>query len=223
MRLSRIVPVTALALVMGGLVAAQEKAKLDQKKPADDKKQEKAGPLFDVDRFIKEYDRNGDGFLQRDEVPAYLRDRFDELDTNKDGKLSREELEKGVARLQPRRRPSDVVFILIETSDCDEGCAGELQQIYDTLRRLDKNKDGMIDPEELKAARQQLLEERVDNIIKELDTNKDGRISRDEARGMIKRNFDQIDTNKDGFIDRNELLKAASERIKEEKQEKKER
>jgi Ca2+-binding EF-hand superfamily protein len=214
---------TVLALLIGGLAAAQDKAKPDPKKPTDDKKQEKTGLHFDVDRFIKEYDKNGDGFLQRDEVPAYLRDRFDELDTNKDGKLSREELEKGIVLLQPRRRPSDVVFILIETSDCDDECAGELQQIYDTLRKLDKNKDGKIDPEELKAARQELLEERVDNIIKELDTNKDGKISRDEARGPIKRNFDKIDTNKDGFIDREELLKAASERIKQEKQEKKER
>src|SRR5262249_46267278 len=158
-------------------------------------------------------DKNGDGFLQRDEVPAYLRDRFDELDTNKDGKLSREELEKGVAYLQPRRRTSDFLFILIETSDCDADCSGEIQRVYDALRKLDKNKDGKMDGEELKAARQEMLEERVDNIIKELDANKDGRISRDEARGPIKRNFDKIDTNKDGFIDRGELLRAASERV----------
>src|SRR5262249_12944881 len=153
------VPITALALAMGALVAAQDQTKPDQQKPTDDKKQEQAGLHFDIDGLIKEYDKNGDGFLQRDEVPAYLRDRFDQLDTNKDGKLSREELEKGMVHLQPRRRPSDVVFLLIETSDCDEECAGELQQIYDPLRRLDRNKDGKLDPEELKAARQQLLEE----------------------------------------------------------------
>jgi uncharacterized protein (TIGR03000 family) len=175
---------------------------------------------FDVDEFIKDYDKNGDGFLQRDEVPPYLRDRFDELDTNKDGKLSREELEKGAVHLQPRRRPSDVVFLLIEISDCDDDCEGELQRAYDALRKLDTKKDGKIDPEALKTVRQELLEERVDNIIKELDTDKDGKISRKEAKGPIKRNFDEIDTNKDGFIDRDELLKAASERIKARKEEK---
>jgi Ca2+-binding EF-hand superfamily protein len=209
-----------LTLLLGGWAAAQNKA--DQRKPEDAQKQDRASPRFDIDQLLKDYDRNGDGFLQRDEAPAYLRDHFDQLDANKDGKLSREELEKGVAYLQPRRRPSDFLYILIEMSDCDDDCSGEIQHVYDTLRKLDKNKDGRIDPEELKAARQEMLEERVDNILKELDANKDGRISREEARGPIRRNFDKLDTNKDGVIDREELLRAASERIKA-PQEKKER
>jgi Ca2+-binding EF-hand superfamily protein len=173
-----------------------------------------SGPLhFEVDQFIKEYDRNGDGFLQRHEVPPWLRDRFDQLDTNQDGKLSRDELHKGIVHLQPRRRPSDVVFVLIEMSDCDQECAGELQHIYDVLRQLDTNHNGKIDADELKTMRQRLLEERVDRRLQELDTNHDGKISKDEARGRIKENFDKIDTNHDGFIDRNELLRAATEHI----------
>jgi Ca2+-binding EF-hand superfamily protein len=202
-----------LALALGGLVAAHNQNKTDQKNPQETKKQPGNPFRIDVDRLIKEYDKNGDGFLQRDEVPGYLREHFDKLDTNKDGKLSREELEQGAALLQPKRRPSDVVFVLIEMSDCDECCAEELQRIYDVLRKLDKGNTGKIDPAALKTIRQELVEERVDAIIKELDTNKDGKISRDEARGMLKQNFDMIDTNKDGFIDRAELLRAASERI----------
>jgi Ca2+-binding EF-hand superfamily protein len=111
-----------------------------------------------------------------------------------------------------RARPSDLINVLIEVSECDEGCTEEVQRAYDILRRLDKNKDGKIDADELKAARQQLAEERVDNLMKSLDKDKDGKISREEARGMIKRHFDKLDRNKDGFIDREELLKAASER-----------
>jgi Ca2+-binding EF-hand superfamily protein len=84
--------------------------------------------------------------------------------------------------------------------------------MYDVLHRLDKNKDGKLDPQELSALREQMQEERVSNIMKELDTNGDGKISREEARGPIRRNFDHIDTNKDGFIDRDELMRAASER-----------
>ena len=134
------------------------------------------------------------------------------MDTNKDGKLSREELEAGAAYLQPRRRPSDVVNLLIEAGDADEESRQELQTIYDQLRKLDKNHDGKIDADEIKEMGERLIQERVDGLIEDLDVNHDGKISRDEARGRLKRDFDKIDLNKDGFIDRDELLKAARER-----------
>jgi Ca2+-binding EF-hand superfamily protein len=210
MRLGVFGTITVLALLAGPPSPGQDKQKPPEIKV--DVQVSGKGFRLDVDRLMKEYDKNGDGFLQRDEVPPYLREHFDKLDTNKDGKLSREELEQGAAYLQPRRRPSDAVFVLVESSDIHQDSQAELQRIYDLLRKLDKNNTGKIDPDALKAVRQELLEERVDNIIKELDTNKDGKISRDEARGFLKTNFDKIDTNKDGFLDRQELLRAASER-----------
>jgi Ca2+-binding EF-hand superfamily protein len=211
MRLGVFSALTLLALLVGGPGPAQDQTKPDDKKPTPTEKPTK-GFRLDVDRLLKEYDKNGDGFLQRDEVPPYLREHFDQLDTNKDGKLSREELEQGAAYLQPRRRPSDMVLVLIESSAAHDDSQAELQRIYDVLRKLDKDNTGKITAAALKVARQDLLEERVDNIIKELDANKDGKISRDEAKGFLKTNFDRIDTNKDGFVDRQELLRAATER-----------
>jgi Ca2+-binding EF-hand superfamily protein len=110
------------------------------------------------------------------------------------------------------RRLSDAVKILIEMTDCEDGCTEEVQRIYDMLRKMDTAKNGKIDPEALKTAREQILAERVDDLIKRLDANKDGKISKEEARGWVKEHFDKIDTNKDGFIDRDELLKAAKEK-----------
>jgi len=110
------------------------------------------------------------------------------------------------------RTLSDTVRTLIEMSDCDAGCTEEVQKIYDTLRKLDTNKDGKIDPKALKAEADHILQERVNEMFSHLDTNKDGKISKDEARGLLKEHFDKIDANKDGFIDRDELLKAAKER-----------
>jgi hypothetical protein len=111
-----------------------------------------------------------------------------------------------------QRRPSDLVYILIEMSDCDEDCHGELQHIYDVLHKLDKNKDGKIDADELKAMRHQCIEQRADDLIKELDADKDGKISRTEAKGQLRKDFDHIDVNVDGLIDRQELIQAISEK-----------
>jgi Ca2+-binding EF-hand superfamily protein len=174
---------------------------------------DKGKPLqFDTDRFLKDYDKNGDGYLQRDELPPDLQRAFPQLDVNKDGRISREELSRGILHLQPRRRPSDVVFVLIEMSDCDEDCAAEVQRAYDILRKLDRDGNGKIDPDELKAERGRLIKHRVDNLFQQLDANRDGRISREEAKGQIREHFDEIDRNRDGVIDRDELMKAASEK-----------
>jgi Ca2+-binding EF-hand superfamily protein len=118
-----------------------------------------------------------------------------------------------VVYLQQRRRPSDVVFVLVEMSDCDECCAEEVQHAYDQLRRLDRNQDGKIDAEELKAARERLVSERLANLIKELDADQDGRISKAEARGLLRQHFDRLDTNRDGQVGLEELQRGASEGV----------
>ena len=120
--------------------------------------------------------------------------------------------EKKVTAPTTGRRPSDVVFLLIETSDADSESAVELQRLYDVLRKLDRNNEGKIDADALKEAREQMIDDRVDHIMKELDTDKDGQISKDEAKGRIKEHFDRLDLNKDGFISKDELRTAISRR-----------
>jgi len=201
-------------VLLGGLPAAdKDKAKPSSEKRSDEKKDDKkakARPLVDVDAFMAEYDRDKDGYLTKDEMPDWLHYNFARLDTNKDGKISKEELTKGMAYLQQRRRASDMVIVLVEMSDCDECCAEELQVAYDFLHKLDKNKDGKLDADEIKAGRERIFSDRVASFIKRLDADKDGKISKKEARGLLKEHFDQLDKNKDGFLDKDELLAAVS-------------
>jgi Ca2+-binding EF-hand superfamily protein len=205
---------------LAGLPADEDKGGSKNDKQSEQKKDDKKAkgrPLVNVDAFMKEYDRDNDGFLSKEEMPDWLHYNFDRLDTNKDGKISKDELTKGMAYLQQRRRPSDVVIVLIEMSDCDECCGEEIQRAYEFLSKLDKNKDGKLDAGELKAGREMLVKERVDGLIRRMDANKDGKISRQEARGMVKEHFDQLDRNKDGFVDRDELMAGASARPADDK------
>jgi Ca2+-binding EF-hand superfamily protein len=206
---------------LGGLPAAdKDKAKPSKETRSDEKKDDKKAkgrPLVDVDAFFTEYDRDKDGHLKKDELPTWLHYNFARLDANKDGKISKEELTKGAAYLQQRRRPSDVVVVLVEMSDCDECCAEEVQRAYEYLRKLDRNKDGKLDADEIKAGREQAFEQRVKSLIERLDADKDGKISKKEARGLVKDHFDRLDTNKDGQLDSKELQSAASAKPSEEK------
>jgi Ca2+-binding EF-hand superfamily protein len=208
------VPILAI-LVAGMVVAEDKKEKGAADPPKEPEKKVKIVKEETVEKFIAAHDKDKDGFLTKEEMPERYQYVFDKLDTNKDGKLSKQELIDGWHLLHPRHRPADFVYVLIEMSDCDENCVQELQAIYDALQKLDKNRDGKIDVAELKAAREQIISDRVDRIMKRQDTNKDGKISKDEAVGEVRENFAEIDADGDGFITREELLKAMSAKPKE--------
>ncbi|OWK37836.1 hypothetical protein FRUB_06956 [Fimbriiglobus ruber] len=168
-------------------------------------------PQFNADRFIKDHDKNGDGKLSKDELPADMRDEFDKIDANKDGFLTADELTKHAAMMsQQAPQLVEFVFFAIDSGEDEQVTLQDLQRTYDTLRKMDKDNSGKLSAEEFKAFRHQRKEERINNFIQRLDKNGDGKISRDEARGMWADNFSQLDKNGDGFIDRQELEAAFS-------------
>jgi Ca2+-binding EF-hand superfamily protein len=135
----------------------------------------------------------------------------DALVVEKGGKLH--EVRRAIQRAL-NRNLSDAVKSLIEMTDCEQDNSKDLQEIqevYDTLRKLDPDKTGRIDPKALKTEAEQILHDRVQRAFQRLDKNGDGKISMDEARGLIKEHFGKIDTNKDGSISFDELMAAARE------------
>lgn len=50
---------------------------------------------FDPSAVITRLDKDGDGMLSKEEAPDRMKQRFDEIDTNKDGKISKDEFKAG--------------------------------------------------------------------------------------------------------------------------------
>jgi Ca2+-binding EF-hand superfamily protein len=58
--------------------------------------------LTDILSRLKQADANGDGKLSKEEVPERMKERFDEIDENKDGFIDQTEMKKVFERLRER-------------------------------------------------------------------------------------------------------------------------
>ena len=119
-------------------------------------------------------DANGDGVLTRDEAMAQADARFDRLDTNKDGKLTPDEMQPrramgGADAAPPPPPPADGASSPPPAAGpAGRGFGGRM------FARLDTNGDGVIDREEYRA----LAARRFDRM----DTNKDGKVDAAERQ-----------------------------------------
>lgn len=135
-------------------------------------------------------DTNGDGVIDRQEAAANprLSQRFDELDKNKDGKLSRDEMPaprhggRNGHRHGGMHGPRDGSAMLLRRMDTNHDgrvSAAEYRAYFD---QLDVNKDGFID----QADRQARAEQRRAEWFAKADTDKDGKLSPAELEAARK-------------------------------------
>jgi Ca2+-binding EF-hand superfamily protein len=181
------------------------------------------------DGILRRYDKDGDGYLSREEAPPFLRPQFDKADQNKDGKLDRQEiaavlrvLRQRFAAKLPAANSAEVEAIYQRLLKLDSDGDGKISRaeakgpLAKQFEKLDTNKDGYLDKSELRRAAQLIVALRqkggagaikgptkADTLdFDALDRNADGRLTRDEVRGTpLEPLFDQIDTNHDGRID----------------------
>lgn len=223
---------------------------LEMKGPIDSKEM----LLSMLDQMFDSFDVNGDGSISREELTSELDsflkrsdtisgngvqtllaesglnpflNIFDQLDANKDGKITRQEFKE---QLQPAKAAKVI---------------GELlKEVFDSI---DVNKDGSLTPDELNKAYGQLFEKKevksgkswstllVDAglnpdfyVFEQLDDNSDGKVTWEEfssrlkaeevwvmepcggnaiqvVNAMLDQIFDKCDVNGDGFISREEL------------------
>lgn len=117
--------------------------------------------------------------------------RFNAIDTNHDGKISKEEM----AAEQQR--------------ELQQAKAAIAKKMEDQFRQLDTNKDGKLSLQEFMAAAPPVrTSETSDQLVARLDTNHDGTVSVDEFRAPELAKFNRIDTNHDGVVSPEELRAA---------------
>ena len=126
--------------------------------------------------LFTQLDTNKDGFVSEDEVEGSKKALFERLvrvaDENGDKKLSKDEFAKGTQKSTEAKPP----------------LAGE-------PGRPGRGGGGAFN---------------VKEILSRLDKNGDGKISKEEAPGPMKENFDRLDANKDGNIDAEEFARSAA-------------
>ncbi len=173
---------------------------------------------MDAQQLVEDFDDNGDGVLQRNELPPRLAGRFDQLDRDGDDHLTKSELQqrsRSASRRSAGRPTAPIEFIYIWVSDADSGhlSLNELQRAYDTLQKVDKNGNGELARSELQACRKANLAKWARMVARRLDDNDDQKISQQEAQGtFLASSFDRVDDNGDGKVTRQELQQCIAEK-----------
>lgn len=130
-------------------------------------------------------DANGDGVIDRQEAAAHprLAQRFDALDKNKDGKLARDEMPAPRHGMRHGRHHGgrDGGFMMRGMDADNDGriSAAEYRAHFD---KMDVNKDGYID----QADRVARAEQRRAEWFAKADTDKDGKLSPAELEAARK-------------------------------------
>jgi Ca2+-binding EF-hand superfamily protein len=121
--------------------------------------------------------------ISRSDFIKILDNRFNSIDTNHDGKISREEL------------------IAAQQRDLAAANARIRQQLEAKFRQLDTNHDGSLSLQEFMALAPAIkTTETPDEMLKRLDKNHDGTVSLEEFRAADLAKFDAADTNHDGVV-----------------------
>lgn len=141
-------------------------------------------------------DTNGDGRITRNEW-RFDYESFRRADENGDNILSRREFLNGNTDTDREDR-----FDSLDTNNDGRIERAEWHGSADVFRWLDRNRDGVLSRAEV-GNEQTRQSDRFDNI----DTNRDGRITPDEWQ-WSRRSFNQYDRNGDGVLRRDELASA---------------
>lgn len=171
-------------------------------------------------------DRNGDGKVTKAEALAVEDARFTELDTNKDGYLTHDEMRAAFAKHRgekgdPKAR-GEARFAKQDKNGDGKLTQDEVPRMpKEVFEKIDANKDGALTKTELEQAFQAKMAARKSGQEKGAeqrgpkgphrgDTDGDGKISRAESKAMAEAFFNRIDQDGNGVITKEEAAAARS-------------
>ena len=152
----------------------------------------------------------------RDGVVAMVREHFTQMDVNRDGFVTRDEMQGARGERRAKR-----MAMRGAAPDTARGGAFE---------RLDTNRDNMISREEfdsMRTMRQAHRGERAGKrgehmamrghgmMLRRADADKDGRVSLAEAQAAAVQHFDKVDINRDGRITPEERQQMRQQRMQQ--------
>lgn len=118
--------------------------------------------------MFERLDKNGDGFVSKDEFTAGRTAFFTKLDANGDGFIDQSEIDKARAAWHQRaNKPSD------GTQQSQNDATSQHKEHRGFLQRMDTDGDGKISTAEFAAA--------GDQMFGKLDKNGDGKLAMDEV------------------------------------------
>jgi Ca2+-binding EF-hand superfamily protein len=196
----RSIHLTVLGSVLGLSIAGL--AGLAVAQPSDDHQGHRHPAAGLAERWFDRMDANKDGQLTRAEVDAGSQRLFERLDANKDGEVTHEEAEAGAVAIRNEERAAR--FKQLDTNGDGRLTQEESKLPQRFFEKLDTNADHALSLEEFSAmpdfgARHREFE------FDQADKNHDGKVTKAEAADAAKERFDKVDANHDGVITREEL------------------
>ena len=153
-------------------------------------------------QFVRQHDRNNDGYLSRRELPQRMQDEFYRVDSNGDEFLSRSEIQRRGSLLRDSsesNRSSTAQSSAQRGNDQRSSSANQNDQTWSQWWASWWSNDSSGN-----------IEAGAQQFVRQHDRNDDGYLTRRELPQRMQSEFDRVDTNGDDYLSRAEVRQRGS-------------